>query len=377
MPSDLARSPVGHLEPTVEGAQAFVPEPLPRAIELSGDLVYQLDEASRAVATLSGVGETLPNPHLLIEPFVRREAVLSSRIEGTQASLSDVYAYEARGRAEPASDAREVANYVAALDRGRALLADLPISGRLILELHAILMRGVRGEEARPGEYRTRQVWIGAHGTPIEDARFVPPPHTRILELMADWERFVHDEGRMPPLVRCALMHYEFETIHPFIDGNGRIGRLLIPLFLIEREVLPTPLLYLSAYFERRRGEYYAHLQRVSATGEWQPWLQFFLAGMLEQARDAIERSRKLQSLREAYRQRLQTFRSPGTSLQLLDEFFMRPVMSRRQVAQALGITVQGVGASLGRLQEAGLVQPLEGSYPQLYVANELMEVLT
>lgn len=240
--------------------------------------MYLLDEASREVATLAGVGETLLNPRLLIAPFLRLEAVLSSRIEGTQASLSDIYVFEA-GASEP-PDAREVWNYVQAVEHGLARLDSLPISQRLLLELHALLLAGVRGGDLRPGELRSRQVWNAAPGTPVERARFVPPPAPALPDLLADWERFVHDQGPLPPLVRAALMHYQFEAIHPFIDGNGRIGRLLIPLLLAERGVLRTPLLYLSAYFERRRPEYYDQLLALSHSGDWTPRLRFFLLGV-------------------------------------------------------------------------------------------------
>ena len=222
--ADFRDSPRGRLVPVAEGALAFVPDALPRAIPLGLDVVDMLDEASRAVARLDGVGETLPNPGLLSAPFLRREAVLSSRIEGTQASVSDVYEAEATGA--PRGDAREVLNYVDAARQGAGRLGELPICVRLARELHAVLLDGVRGQETRPGELREAQVWIGGPGDTIRDARFVPPPPDLIPGLLADWEAFVHDEAPLPPLVRCAPMHYQFEAIHPFRDGNGRIGRL-------------------------------------------------------------------------------------------------------------------------------------------------------
>lgn len=373
---DFTAGAPGELVPIPEGSDAFVPHPLPRTIDLDAELVYALDEASRSVATLSGIGETLANPDLLVAPFVRREAVLSSRIEGTQASLTDVYLFETTGRGER-TDAREVANYARAMAVGRELLEELPISMRLVRILHSVLLDGLRGGEKRPGEWRDRQVWIGAEGTPIQEARFVPAPHHRVEDLLAEWERFANDDGPMPPLVRCALMHYQFETIHPFNDGNGRIGRLLIPLLLIERGVLSAPLLYLSAYFEAHRSAYYDHLYRVSTTGEWRPWLAFFLAGVNEQARDAIERSRRVRALQETYRLRLHETHQPASALRLSDHLFIQPVVRRTDVAAQLGMSVGGARTVLDRLEASGIVRAAPNTYPQLYVAHELLDLLS
>ena len=221
--ASLAGRPSGRLVPTDGGQQAFVPDLLPRHIELDSSVVYRLDEASRAAATLAGVGETLQNPHLLIRPFVHREAVLSSRIEGTQASISDLLMYQASGFRRPKGDVVEVANYVRALERGLDLLDDMPISHRLMNEVHSVLMRGVRGEDKRPGELRTTQNWTVAPGTPIEEARYVPPPPNLVRDLVYDLESFANENLEIPPLIKCALMHYQFEAIHPYLDGNGRL----------------------------------------------------------------------------------------------------------------------------------------------------------
>ncbi|MEZ4553759.1 MAG: Fic family protein [Dehalococcoidia bacterium] len=373
---DFGTAAPGDLVTISGGVEAFVPHPLPRVLTLEPDLVYLLDQASRSAATLSGVGEALLNPHLLIAPFTRREAVLSSRIEGTQASLTDVYLFEATGRGDR-GDAREVANYVRAMSTGLEMLEELPVCVRLARELHGVLLEGVRGEDKRPGELRDRQVWIASPGTPIESARFVPPPPERVADLLTDWERFVNDDGPLPPLIRCALMHYQFETIHPFNDGNGRVGRLLIPLLLIELGVLSSPLLYLSAYFDAHRPEYYDHLYRVSTTGEWQPWLRFFLEGITEQARDAIQRSRHIRALQETYRQRLHEDHAPASALRLCDELFIRPVVRTSDVAGALDMTAAGARKVLDRLVRAGILSAEPDTYPQLYVAHELIEVLT
>ena len=374
MVSPLENSPVGQLVPIGNGQRAFVPHPLPRSVSLTSALVYRLDEASRAVATLAGVGETIPNPHLLTQPFMRREAVLSSRIEGTQASLSDLYLYEASRRAR--GDVLEVRNYVAALEEGMALLDELPICLRLVNRLHATLLSGVRGERMRPGEIRDRQVWIGGEDTPLEEARFVPPPPSHVHEAMADWEGFANEDLRMPPLVQCALLHYQFEAIHPYLDGNGRIGRLLIILFLCARSVLPVPLLYLSAYFERDRQTYYDRLLDVSVTGDWIAWLDYFLEGVIRQARDSLSRARQIRELQEEHRSILLARRSTANVLALADLLFTRPYITAPVASEILGITNAGARRILDRLTEAGLVSLIPDSWPRVYVAQELVNII-
>jgi len=375
--AELARSPRGHLAPTYQGEMAFVPHPLPRELTLSSRLVVQLDRASRAVSVLAGVGETLPNPHLLIRPFLRREAVLSSKIEGTQASLSDLLLYEVSDtKRDPSGDAREVRNYVRAMEQGQEMLHELPLSVRLFNGLHAVLMEGVRGRDRRPGELRTEQVWIGSEGGSISDARFIPPPAQVVPDLLADLERFVNEDVEMPPLIQCALMHYQFEVIHPYFDGNGRVGRLLIVLFLCARQVLTTPLLYLSAYFEHRRQEYYDRLLDVSVTGEWEPWLRFFLDGVEQQSLDAIARSRRVRDLHEQYRRLLQQPRASGNALRLLDALFESPYMTPAIAARTLGVTWHGAKGVLERLRAAGVVELLGGRGPTIYVARTLFNVI-
>jgi Fic family protein len=343
---------------------------------MDSSLVYRLDEASRAVATLGGVGETIQNPHLIIRPFIRREAVLSSRIEGTQASLSDLLLFEASGSRRPKGDVAEVANYVRAAERGIGLLDKLPISVRFVNELHSVLLRAVRGEDKRPGELRSGPVWIGPSGTPIEDARYVPPPADQVRDLLEDWEHFVNDDSGLPPLVQCALMHYQFEAIHPYMDGNGRIGRLLITLFLCAKRILTQPLLYLSAYFERDRQRYYDELFRLSATGDWSAWLGYFLDGVAEQANDALVRSRRLRDLQERYRTLLHELRESGNALLLLDELFANPYMTARLAAYLLEITPAGARRILERLVDAGIVDEFRDNWPRLYVARELLGIL-
>lgn len=375
--TDLANSPIGHLVPTYAGERAFVPDRLPRGLSFSSSTVSLLDRASRAISMLAGVGETLPNPHLLIRPFLRREAVLSSKIEGTQTSISDLFLYEASGaKRDRVGDAREVRNYVRALEHGLERLNTLPLSVRLFNELHSILMEDVRGEDRRPGELRTEQVWIGGGGTLIGEARFIPPPGDMVRELLTDLERFLNESLEMPPLIQCALTHYQFETIHPYFDGNGRVGRLLIVLFLCAKRVLPTPLLYLSAYFERNRDRYYDRLLQLSATGEWEPWLEFFLLGVEDQSRDAIARSRRVRSLREHYRRELQDRKASANALRLLDHLFESPFMTPTLAARLLGVTWPGAKGVLERLRSAGVVEVVPDRGAVMYVARELLEVI-
>ena len=372
----LQDSPSGHLVPTIEGQRAFVPAPLPREIQPSIQLMRSLDEAASAVYSLAGVGEIIQNPHLLIGPFVRREAVLSSRIEGTQASISDLFRYEASGRSRPGGDVQEVANYVLALNSGMELLEELPRSLRLINQLHAVLMRGVRGEEDRPGELRDKQVWIGPPGTPIREARYVPPPADMVRDLLLDWERFVNESGPLPALFRCAMMHYQFEAIHPYRDGNGRVGRLLIPLFLCASGVMPKPLLYLSAFFERDRSAYYDQLFRVSATGDWETWIVYFLSGVAEQARDAQVRVRRVRELQEQKRQILLMRRESANALRLLDEVFAMPIVTVGEVSRLLGVTPAGARRMLERLVDLGVLEELGDERPRLYVCGELLDLI-
>ncbi len=372
---ELRKSPIGKIVPTIGGEHAYVPDRIPRQLDLSPALVYRLDEASRAVAMLAGVGETIPNPHLLIRPFMRREAVLSSRIEGTQASLSDVFTYEASGVIS--RDVTEVVNYILALELGISELDRLPISHRLMNEMHAKLLEGVRGKDKRPGALRNEQVWIGPEGARIEKARFVPPPPAMVRGLVLDLEKFANEEHSvLPPLAQCALLHYQFEAIHPYLDGNGRIGRLLIILYLCSKKILPTPLLYLSAYFERDRSMYYDQLYNLSATGDWEEWIGYFLNGVIEQAQDALKRVRSIRQLEEQYRHKLQERRESANALRLTEELFASPVTTIPTASKVLGISRAGARGVLYRLKDAGVVEEMPGTWPRLFIANELLEAI-
>ena len=372
-------SPAGRVIRTPAGYWAFVPHPLPPALPWTSDLVAALSEADRAVGELAGLGRSLPNPHLLIRPFMRREAVLSSRIEGTRASLSDLYAYEAIQLPlfEQASDVREVYNYVRALEYGLERLKDLPVSLRLIRETHALLMEGVRGEHSTPGEFRRSQNWIGPPGSTPTDAPFVPPPVPEMHEALDAFERFLHTPSSIPPLVRLGLVHYQFEAIHPFLDGNGRIGRLLITLLLCAWGLLPEPLLYLSAYFEAHRQTYYDLLLAVSQRGAWEEWLTFFLRGVSTQAQNAVVRAGRLQELHSRYRMQFQTARAAARLLQVVDMLFAQPVLTVRQVERALGVNFPTAQRYVNRLEEAGLLRETTGrARNRVYQADEVPQVI-
>lgn len=373
---ELKASPCGRVERTIEGQFAFVPDPLPREVSLTSSTVFLLDGATRAVGTLAGVAETLPNPHLLIRPFIRREAVLSSKIEGTQASIADVFMFEASRERLEKGDVREVTNYVSALELGISLLEKLPLSARLTNQVHDALLSGVRGEDKMPGRLRPWPVWIGDAGTPIEESRYIPPPADRLPDLFADWERFVNAELEMPPLVQCALMHYQFEAIHPYMDGNGRIGRLLITLFLCAKGILPKPLLYLSAYFEKNRPAYYDQLFNVSLTGDFEPWVIFFLRGAAEQAWDALLRSRRVRDLQEQFKERLQQGRASANAMMLLDHLFINPYITVPVAQRVLGVTYAGARGVLRRLENARIVSPVESVWPKMYVAKEILRAI-
>lgn len=372
-------SPSGRAVRTPAGFWAFVPNPLPPAFSWTPVLVATLSEADRALGELAGLGRALPNPHLLIRPFVRREAVLSSRIEGTQASLSELYAYEAVQLTlfEPTPDVREVYNYVRALEYGLERLRELPLSLRLIREIHAKLMEGVRGEHQIPGEFRRSQNWIGPAGSTPERAPYVPPPVAEMLDALDSFERFLHSASALPRLVSLGFIHYQFEAIRPFLDGNGRIGRLLITLLLCTWDLLPQPLLYLSEYFEAHRQTYYDLLLAVSQRGAWEDWLTYFLRGVALQSRDAIVRVGRLQMLQERYRDQLQAPRVPARLLQAVDLLFAQPILTVRQVEAALDVNFTTAQRYVEQLADLGMLREITGhARNRVYRAEEVLQAI-
>jgi Fic family protein len=314
----------------------------------------------------------------LINPFVRREAVLSSRIEGTRASLSDLFYFEAAPAAAPrATDVREVASYVQALEQ--ALVPDrrLPMSLRLIRDLHRTLMGGAHGAHLTPGEFRATQNWIGPPGSGLKDAVIVPPPVPEMIEALDAFEKYLHAPSDLPPLVRLALIHYQFEAIHPFVDGNGRIGRLLISLLLCEWELLPSPLLYLSAHFERQRREYYARLLAISQQGAWEEWVRFFLSGVAEQSADALRRAATLRRLQDDYHARVQKARASALLLKLVDGLFDHPAITVNGAAKQLGVTHRAASQNIVKLVEAGILAEATGrARNRIFVAGEIVRAV-
>jgi Fic family protein len=367
----------GVVRKALEGFWAFYPKPLPRRYSLPQEIATLLDEATGAVHRLGGVGRLIPNPHLLIGPHLRLEAVLSSRIEGTKTDVEQLLRFEAGQRPAPdaAEDAQEVQNYVLAMEHGiRRVREGFPVSIRLLCEMHEQLLTGVRGQHRRPGELRSSPVWIG--GSTLDDAVFVPPPPDEMNVALGDLEHFLHQRD-LPLLVQLALAHYQFEAIHPFLDGNGRIGRLLIPLMLVVRGVLPEPLLYLSVYFEQRRAEYYDHLLITSQRGDLIPWLAFFLRGVRLQARDAEERTVRLVELQHQMRDALLAEGRPNSVIRLAEQLFAIPVVTASRAQSLLGVTRPTAHAAIDALVERGdLVEVTGRERGRIYEAPRIFQAV-
>jgi Fic family protein len=376
--SDFTKGSPGRIVPTIGGQSAFVPNDLPPPLVWTTDLVGYISAADRALGRLAGLGQDMPNPHILIRPFLRREAVLSSQIEGTEASIPDVLLFEVNKKVEQrVPDVREVVNYVRALEYGLERVKTLPLSLRLIREVHHILLKGVRGEQGAPGEFRTCQVHIGPPGMGIEQATFVPPPPSEVPRLLGALERYLHEPSDLPPVVRLALMHYQFEAIHPFRDGNGRVGRLLISLMLCLEGILPMPLLYLSAYFHRTRSEYYDQLRRVSQSGSWHDWLTYFARGVASEAMDAVERAQRLKDLQSEYLRKVRTARASALLTQLVEELFNYPMVSVAKVAGLLHVTATTAQEHVDRLVSAGILREATGQKRnRLFVADGILEAI-
>ncbi len=369
---------------TIDGSGlAFVPDPPPRSLPLDPPTIRLLARAENALGHLNGTTGRLVNPFLVGSPLLHIEAIVSSRIEGTVTTPEELALFEADARvaADPrrAEDTREVANYIEAMRYGLRRIQKLPLSLRLIQELHRKLLTGVRGDRDRPGEWRESQNWIARPGESLAQARFVPPPVHEMKRALEDFERYLHlpedpHEDDVPLLVQLAIVHYQFEAIHPFRDGNGRIGRLLIPLLLCSRARLDEPLLYLSAYFERHRQDYYDLLLHVSQKGDWTSWIRFFLLGVEESCREAVARAEALLDLRRAYHQRFQSARSSALLLKLIDELFRRPSITIGQAAELLDVTPAAASANIKKLLEAGILSERTGrKRDQLFVAGEIV----
>ena len=358
---------------------AYVPNPLPPQITANWELVNLLSKADSKIEELSSAGQLLPNVHLLIRPLlVRREAVTSSRIENTQSGLEDLFFFEA-DQTEPslASDVKEVLNYVRAMEYGIERLRKLPISSRLVCEIHEVLMKGVWGGHTTPGLMRTSQNWIGSPGCTLMDATYVPPPVPEMKQCFSDLERYIHSDSQEPALIQCALVHYQFEAIHPFVDGNGRIGRLLIMFMLLEKKLLSQPLLYLSDFFEQHRDEYYRLLLNVSQKGDWKAWITFFLNGIRQQSDDALLTIQKLLDLQNRYRTLLTGQRVPKVVNCLIDYLFANPVISISALSKAWEVPFPTVQRGVNYLVEKGILREITGGRRnRLFVASEISYII-
>ncbi|HLJ80349.1 MAG TPA: Fic family protein [Ktedonobacterales bacterium] len=387
---NTSRQRAGKYVTQIGGYKAFIPKSLPPDPPIMADdnILALLEVAHLALGRLDGASEILPDVDLFVAMYVNKEAVLSSQIEGTQASLVDVLAFESEA-AEPSNpqDIEEVVNYVNALNYGLERLATLPLSLRLIREIHQRLMAGVRGGERYPGEFRTTQNWIGHLTSTINTAKFVPPPPSDMLTALGDIETFLHSNAPLPVLIKVGLVHAQFETIHPFVDGNGRMGRLLITFILCQQRILRKPLLYLSHFFKMHKQAYYEHLQRVRDEGDWEGWLKFFLQGVYEVAEEATETARNIVQLRERHRMLIakEFRRSSGAATQLLEHLYMRPIVTVRGVVEVTGQTYANANKLVSRFVELGILREMTqrernrrfmyADYLRMFTDDELLDV--
>jgi Fic family protein len=345
------------------GYRAFIPRPLPLEPPLEHDdhTLQLLERATLSLGRLDGCARILPDPDLFVYMYIRKEAVLSSQIEGTQASLQDVLEFE-ESLATPDADVEEVLNYVEAMNYGLDRLQSLPMSLRLIREIHAKLMAGVRGKDRHPGEFRTTQNWIGPAGSSLATATFVPPPPAAMLDALSNLEHFVHSEQTMPALIKAGVVHAQFETIHPFLDGNGRLGRLLITFSLCQQSVMLRPLLYLSTYFNQNKADYYALLQATRDTGDWEAWIRFFLTGIAAVSNEAADSAMQITELREKDRRLIATGRrgSPAAA-QLLEHLYARPIVDVNSVARATNVSYQNANELVRRFCDLNILTEFTG----------------
>lgn len=373
---DFEKSVSGQIINLPTGYSSFIPHPLPPKFELDNTLVLSLSRANFLLGQLAMEGSRLSNPHLLIRPFLTREAVLSSRIEGTQATLEQVLVGESGALPKQNdSDLQEVQNYIKALDYGLNRLKEFPLSLRLIKEIHFHLMQGVRGSQATPGEFRRTQNWIGSPGCTLNTAKFVPPHPDYLMNCLGELERFMHNKA-LPPLLKIGLCHYQFEAIHPFLDGNGRVGRLLNMLLLIEEKVLPSPLLYLSAFFQATRDEYYRLLYNVSRDGAWNEWLIYFLNGIAVQTEDVLSRIERINQLLNQWKTRFSSAESSILNC-IIDSLATNPFLTINKSAADLKIAYSTAQRAIKKLEAAGIVERTnENKRDKVYCAKQILKIL-
>lgn len=381
----MKRGLTGHYVPLPsaagEKARAFVPNPLPPSppLEFDAEIQELSGRAMLALGRLDGLANVLPNPAMFLYSYVRKEAVLSSQIEGTQSSLSDLLLFEMEGVAGvPIDDVQEVSNYVSAMNYGLKRLEKLPLSLRLLQEIHGVLMKKGRGSDKGPGEFRRSQNWIG--GARPGNAAFVPPPPDQVLECLGALEKFLHnDPVKTPLLIKAALAHVQFETIHPFLDGNGRLGRLLITFLFCAEGALREPLLYLSLYFKQHRQQYYELLQSVRLSGDWEEWVRFFLTGVEETANQAAETAKALMKLAAADEQRIQAIgKAAGSALRVHRVLQSQPVLSIAVASEQTKLTVPTVTSALERLVKLGMARETTGGkYGRIYAYAQYLKILS
>lgn len=374
----MNRSGAYRQQPT--GYKAFLPAQLPPdpPVKIEGELQNLLSNADMSMARLDGLGHILPNAGLFIAMYVKKEALLSSQIEGTQASLEDLFEFESGKQPENINDVAEVVNYVKALNYGMDRLQEFPMSLRLIKEIHEVLMEGVRGGEKTPGEFKKTQNWIGPPGCTLKDARFVPPPPHEAEAAMGALELYLHQPPQLPTLVDCALIHYLFETIHPFLDGNGRLGRLLITFYLHWRGVMEKPLLYLSYYFRRYRQEYYDRLNMVRDNGDFEQWIAFFLKGVVVTADSAVDAAKQIMELQTRHRNLLwQKKMSSPLAVGILEKLFYTPYVSVNDIARDFSISYQAASTLISQLEKVGILKEITGrKRDKRYIYADYLQIL-
>ena len=379
----LKSTRAGRVVKTITGYESFIPQKLPPKpeIKIDMDMLTLLSEADNRLGRLDGITETLPNPELFVAMYVKKEAVLSAQIEGTQASLADVLNDQSsKNKTEYSPDGvKEIVNYVNAIYYGLDRLEELPLSLRLIREIHGVLLQNVRGADKSPGEFRRSQNWIGPAGCSLSTATFVPPEPSEMMTALSDLENFFYDETPLPPLIKIALIHAQFETIHPFLDGNGRMGRLLITFWLCHQKRLSKPLLYLSYYFKENRAEYYQSLMDVRFNGDWENWIKFFLRGVVEVSDEAINSAKQIIDLQQKYTELLNSLdRNNGNYITLLNSLFDNPIITKSDVSDLLGVSAATAGTMVNVFCEAGILRdntPDKQRYKQ-FVFFDYFEIL-
>ena len=373
---DIQSSSSGQCIKLHTGYTAFLPNALPPEFGWDTNIVNALSRANYLLGKLAREGSKLPNPYLLMRPFITREAVFSSKIEGTQSTIGEILAANAGVSVKQnPDDLQEVQNYIMALEYGIKRLQALPLSLRLIKEIHEHLMRGVRGAHATPGEFRRSQNWIGSPGCTLNTAKFVPPPPDKLTDCLDALESFLHDR-QLPPLIHIALCHYQFEAIHPFLDGNGRVGRLLITLLLVEHKVLPSPLLYLSAFFEATRDEYYKQLYDVSSKGTWNDWFVYFLNGVAIQSEDVLSRAERINELLNRWKILVASSGS-SVSVDIVQLFAINPYCTTNKIAEDLKISYSTAQRGIQKLESAGVIKKTNyNKRDKVYCAIEILNIL-